>query len=137
MNEILLTLPGTETKEQDIRITYRYSHGLYVNNARWCEDNEAPDVIVNDGEYLTEICFADDENKAVNIPIRSVKDFSIKVMESFNGTMIFGNTVCGCEALGILVYIAGGGVISLILIVIATGFYFSARKQKLSLNIAL
>ena len=129
--EILFTLKGTEKDKQNFNINYPFSHGVYVLNARWCEEGEKPTALLNDGNYETSFC-SSDKGTAINIPTKS-KLITVTPVNSFKGEFIFKNTVCGCEALMNLVYFIGGGVSSLLLILIATVLYFRANKQKKTL----
>ena len=128
-SENLLKLNGTEKNTQNFKITYRFAHGVYVLNARWPETNESPDVIFNDGNYESEICFADKPDKAINITTNS-KEITVIPLKAFEGEMLFTNTVCGCEGFAMLPILVTGLVSSLVLILIATGFYYSASKHK-------
>lgn len=130
-NEILLSLKGTEKEEKTFNITYPYNHGVYVLNARVCEEGDTPSVIFDDGTKKIEL-YALTDRKGINFKVNSTKITVIPV-NRFNGEIIFKNTVCGCEGIINLMYFIGGGISSLLLILIASLFYFLANKQKKAL----
>ncbi|MCM8541629.1 MAG: hypothetical protein NE328_15275 [Lentisphaeraceae bacterium] len=127
--EVLATLDGKVLSETRLNISYRYAHGLDIHNANELpEDSEVePDFTITHNKGDDNFVFVDKEQVAT-IRTRDT-NFKVNVLKSFDGKITLKNNICGCEELINLMYFVGGLIVSLILIILAAGFYYSAKSK--------
>lgn len=130
--EILSTIDGKELEETAISITYRFAHGLDVHHANELpEDSKIePDFTVTSEDSASNFVYV--ENDQISTINTQNKNFKINILKTFNGKVKLMNNYCGCEGFMNLAYFVGGGITTIILLIFAAGFYYSARNQKLN-----
>ncbi|MCM8528288.1 MAG: hypothetical protein NE327_17320 [Lentisphaeraceae bacterium] len=127
-DEIVIEVDGTLDREKSFTRKYKFAHGINTYDARLCEEGEEPDLIINDGDFDYKLIYSAKGTDEAILHSRS-NEFRVIPVKSFEGKIIFKNMFCGCEGLINLGYMAVGGIGTLILIVFATLFYYSSRKN--------
>lgn len=132
--EVLSTIDGKKLPEVKVSVNYKHAHGIDIHHANQlqAESKIEPDFIVKFDNKEAGFVFVEEEQIAV---VRTrTKDFTIAILKKFDGKIQIKNNVCGCEGLVNLVYFVGGAIISLVLVLLAAGFYYSAKKNQIDLS---
>ena len=130
-NEVLNEISGDKLKNESIKVTYQYAHGIDILHANKLEDDSKvePDFTVTAGKEIYNFVYVkEDQTTSV---ITRTRNLSINILKKFDGKVTVKNNICGCEGLINLGYFAVGAVISLVLVLIAAAFYYSARDKKI------
>ena len=127
--EVLNTISGKELIESSVTVTYKYAHGLDIHHANELPDDSKvdPDFIISDGTEEFKLVYIEKEQIATIG--RGIGKFKVKILKNFDGNIVLMNNVCGCEGLVNLMYFVGGLIVSLILVILAAGFYYSAKHK--------
>ena len=130
-NEILKTISGKSLSKEQLAVNYQYSHGIDIVHANELQPDSKvdPDFTVTFDKTTIGFVFI---NEAQIATIRTrTKNFTVNTLKSFDGKIQFKNNVCGCEGLINMAYFVGGTVTSLVLVLLAAGFYYSAKDNSI------
>jgi len=128
--EVLGAISGQSLKKHNIKVTYQFAHGIDIMHANELESDSKiePDFSVTSEETTKNYVFVD---KVQTATFRTQNtNFTLNVLKNFDGKLEIKNTICGCEALVNMGYFVGGAATSLFTVLLAAGFYYSAKNNK-------
>ena len=130
-NEILKTIDGKSLSKGQILVKYKYAHGIDITHANELQPDSKvdPDFTVTYNKQTLGFVFIE-EDQIATIGTQT-KNFTVNVLKEFKGKIQFKNNVCGCEGLINMIYFVGGAITSLVLVLLAAGFYYSAKNNSI------